>query len=203
MIEFIEFINSLYPTIKFTLVNSPILLNFLDPALSLVEGYTQTDYSKPTENHINLLCNSAHPAHCTKATPFGVATRVKRNCSIPESFEKQSIEYQNYLINRGYNPNKVRQQFDKVRSIPRENLLAPTTKESNKMFPLILNYNPNLPNIGKILHSYKHLIYDSPSLAKNILQWSIIPWVMRPKNIQDILSLLHKISDSSSDKLFH
>ena len=74
LIEFTEFINSLYPTIKFTLIYSLILLNVLDHTLSLVEGYTQTDYSKPTEDHINLLRNSAHPAHCTKAIPIGVAT---------------------------------------------------------------------------------------------------------------------------------
>ena len=201
LIEFTEFINSPYPTIKFTLVYSPTSLNVLDLTLNLVEGYIQTDiYSKPTDNHIYLLRNSAHPAHCTKAIPFGVATRVKRNCSTPESFEKRSIGYQNYLINRGYNPNQVRQQFDKVRSIPREDLLAPTTKESNKMFPLVLDYNPNLPNIGKILHSYKHLIYDSPSLAKIFPKGSIIPSFRRPKNIQDILSHPHKINDSSSDE---
>ena len=200
LIEFTEFINSLYPTIKFTLVYSPTSLNVLDLTLNLVEGYIQTDiYSKPTDNHIYLLRNSAHPAHCTKAIPFGVATRVKRNCS-PESFEKRSIEYQNYLINRGYNPNQVRQQFDKVRSIPREDLLAPTTKESNKMFPLVVDYNPNLPNIGKILHSYKHLIYDSPSLATILPKGSIIPSYRRPKNIQDLLSRPRKINHSSSDK---
>ena len=84
LIEFTEFINSLYPTIKFTLVYSPLSLNVLDLTLNLVDGYIQTDiYSKPTDNHIYLLRNSAHPAHCTKAIPFGVATRIKRNCSTP------------------------------------------------------------------------------------------------------------------------
>ena len=91
-----------------------------------------------------LLRNSAHPAHCSKAIPFGVATRVKSNCSTPESFDKRSTEYQSYLINRGYNPNQVKQQFEKVSSIPREDLLAPTNKESKKIFPLVLDYNPNI-----------------------------------------------------------
>ena len=58
------------------------------------------------------------------------------------------------------------------------------TKESNKMFPLYFYYNPSLPNIGNILHSDKHHIYDSPSLG------SIIPSYRRPKNIPDILSRL-------------
>ena len=74
------------------------------------------------------------------------------------------------------------------------------TKESNKMFPLVLDYNPNLHNRGKILHSYKHLIYDSPSLAKIFPKGSINPYFRRPKNIQDTLSRPHKINDSSSDK---
>ena len=78
LIDFTEFINSLYPTIKFTLVYSPTSLNVLDLTLNLVEGYIQTDiYSKPTDNHIYLLRKKAHPAHCTKAIPFGIATRVK------------------------------------------------------------------------------------------------------------------------------
>ena len=36
---------------------------------------------QPTDHHIYLLRNSAHPSHCTRAIPFGVATRVRRNCS--------------------------------------------------------------------------------------------------------------------------
>ena len=52
----------------------------LGSTLSLVDGYIQTDvYSKPTDHHMYLLRNSAHPRHCTKAIPFGVATRIRRN----------------------------------------------------------------------------------------------------------------------------
>ena len=36
----------------------------LDFTLNRVDGFIQTDiYSKPTDNHIYLLRNSAHPAH--------------------------------------------------------------------------------------------------------------------------------------------
>ena len=64
----------------------------------MVDGYIQTDISsKPTDNHIYLLHNSAYTTHCTKAIPFGVATRVRRNCSTLESFENCRVEYQDYL----------------------------------------------------------------------------------------------------------
>ena len=189
LLEFTQYINSLYPTIKFTLVHSPTSLNVLDLTLSLVDGYIQTDiYSKPTDNHIYLLRNSAHPAHCSKAIPYGVATRVRRNCSTSEAFEMRSLEYQSYLINRGYNPSQVKQQFEKVKSIPRENLLVPSTKQSKKVFPLVLDFNPSLPSIGKILNSHRHLIDNSLSLSKIFPKGSIIPSFRRTKNIQEILA---------------
>ena len=148
--EFTDFINSLYPTIKFTLVSSPNSLNALDLTLNLVDGFIQTDiYSKPTDNHIYLLRNSAHPAHVTRAIPYGVATRLRRNCSTDEAFTKRSSEYQGYLYNRGYNPGLVSQQFEKAKSISRETLLQPQPKESKKIFPLVLDFNPRLPSIGK------------------------------------------------------
>ena len=187
--EFTNFINSLYPTIKFTLVSSPNSLNVLDLTLNPVDGFIQTDiYSKPTDNHIYLLRNSAHPTHVTRAIPYGVATRIRRNCSTDEAFTKRSSEYQGYLYNWGYNPRLVSQQFEKAKSISRETLLQPQPKESKKIFPLVLDFNPRLPSIGKIIRKHKHLIYDSPSLKEIFPVGSIIPAFRRSKNIKEILS---------------
>ena len=134
--DFTRFINSLYSTIKFTVVSSETSLNVLDLTLNLVVGFIHTDiYSKPTYNHIYLLRNTAHPAHCTKAIPYGVATRVRRNCSTPEAFEKRSREYQEYLINRGYNARKVQEQFNKVKSIPGVIVLTPKIREKYFFLP--------------------------------------------------------------------
>jgi len=154
-----------------------------------VDGFIQTDiYSKPTDNHIYLLRNSTHPAHVTRAIPYGVATRVRRNCSTDEAFSKRSSEYKGYLYNRGYNRNLVSQQFEKARSIPRQTLLQPQPKESEQIFPLVLDFNPRLPSIGRIIRKYKHLIYNSPSLKKIFTVGSIIPTFHRTKNIKEILS---------------
>ena len=144
--------------------------------------------SKPTDNHIYLLRNSAHPVHCSKAIPYGVATRVGRNCSTSEAFEKRSLEYQSNLINRGYNPSQVKQQFEKAKSISRKNRLVPGAKQSKKVFPLVLDFNPSLPSIGKILFSHRHLIKNSPSLTKIFPKGLIIPSFRRAKNIKEILA---------------
>ena len=152
-----------------------------------MNGFIQTDiYSKPTDNHICLLRDSAHPV--TRAIPYGVATRIRRNCSTDETFGKRFVEYQGYLYNRGYNPGFVSQQFEKAQSIPRETLLQPRPKDSKQIFPLVLDFNPRLPSIGKIIKKYKHLIYNSPSLINIFPIGSIIPAFRRTKNIKEILS---------------
>lgn len=200
--DFTDFINSLYPTIKFTVVSSETSLNVLDLTLSLIDGYIQTDvYSKPTDHHMYLLRNSAHPRHCTKAIPFGVATRIRRNCSTIESYDQRSDEYQTYLVERGYNLSEVKKQFGRAKALPRENLLVSKPKDKKIVFPLVVDYNPHLPNIGKIIKSFSHLIYESPTLSEIFPKGSIIPSYRRPKNIKEILAKPKKSNYSNNNTL--
>ena len=187
--DFTEFINSLYPIIKFTMVSSEISLKVLDLTLLLVDEFVQTDiiYCKPTDHHIYLVCNSAHPSHCTRAIPFGVATTVRRNCSTIEKFEERNKEYQNYIVDCRYHRSKVKTQFDKAKDTPREDLLSPKEREKKVIFPLVVNLNPHLPNISKIIESCSHFIYDSPTLAQIFLKGSIIPCYRRVENIKELL----------------
>ena len=54
--QFTDYINSLYPTIKFELVFSEHELHVLDLTLHLVDGSIRTDvYSKPTDSHLLLF----------------------------------------------------------------------------------------------------------------------------------------------------
>ena len=85
LLEFTNYINSLYPTIKFELVYSEESLNVLDLTLHLQNGYIITDtYSKPTDSNLYFPFTTSHPYHCKKAIPYRVAFRVNRNCSTAE-----------------------------------------------------------------------------------------------------------------------
>ena len=198
--DFTDFINSLYPTIKFTIVSSESSLNVLDLTLSLVDGYIQMDvYSKPTDHHMYLLRNSAHPRHCTKAIPFGVAIRIHRNCSTIEKYDQSSDEYQTYLIERGYNPSEVSRQFEKAKALTRGDLLASKPKNKKIVFPLVVDYNPHLPIICKIIKSFSHLIYELPLLSQIFPKGSFIPSYRRPKNIKEILARPKRSSYSNNN----
>ena len=104
LLEFTEYMNSLYPTIKFELVYFENTLNVLDLTLHLQHGFIKTDiYAKPTDSHLYLPFSSSHPAHYKRAIRYGVALRVRRNCSTDEFLNQRCDEYKGYLKFQGYN----------------------------------------------------------------------------------------------------
>ena len=111
----------------------------------------------------------------------------------------QRTSSQGFLLNRGFSHSQVKQQFDRVNSVPRENQLAPPTKENKKVYPLVLDFNPRLPSIGKIFNSYKHLIYNSPSVAKIFPEGFIISSFRRTKSIKEILACPRRTYHNNRD----
>ena len=72
LLEFTEYINSLYPTIKFELVYSESSLNTLDLTLHLKDGFIYTDiYAKLTDSHLYLPFSSSHPFIVNELSPMG------------------------------------------------------------------------------------------------------------------------------------
>ena len=189
LLEFTEYINSLYPTIKFELVYSENTLNVLDLTLHLQDGFIITDiYAKPTDSHLYLPFSSSHPAHCKRAIPYGVALRVRRNCSTDEFFNQRCDEYKGYLKFQGYHADLVDKQFDRAINIERSELLKKKVKPDKKVFPLVLDYNPILPDIQRVIQRHVHLLRSSPELLEIFPSKSIFPAYRRTKNLKDILA---------------
>ena len=189
--EFTDYINSLYPTIKFELVVSQDQLNVLDLTMHLDNGFIETDvYSKPTDSHLYLAPSSAHPSHCKNAIPFNVALRLKRNCSSPLFYERRKTEYASYLVQQGYSDKLVQKQFDKVNCLSRDSLIHPATVGISKrqVIPFVLDYNPNLPEIGKIISNNFYILYSTPLMREIFPDRSIIPAFRRPKNLKELLA---------------
>ena len=190
LLEFTDYINSLYPTIKFELVYSEQSLNVLDLTLHLREGFIATDiYAKPTDSHLYLPFSSSHPVHCKKAIPFGVGLRINRNCSDVETRRTRTMEYKGYLKRQNYDGELVDKQFDKALQIERSELLKDDKAKTNKkVFPLVLDFNPLLPNISQIVRKHIHLLRSSPHLNEIFPPKSIFPAYRRTKNLKEILA---------------
>ena len=159
-------------------------------------------FSKPTDRHFYLLKSSAHPKSSIKSIPYSIALRIKRICSDPSTLQKRLIEYGSYLIARGYDANDVQQQFNKANVKSREELLKPKQKSHSPatIIPLVMEYNPNLPNIRNIINKYLPILYSSPRMAEMFPRSSIIPAFRKCKSLKTILSKTSKNNANSGSE---
>ena len=69
--QFVDYLNSLHPTIKFTSKTSKESINFLDSTLKLDSNreIITTMYNKPTDTHLFLYHTSSHPDTVMKKGP--------------------------------------------------------------------------------------------------------------------------------------
>ena len=79
---FLEKINSIHPTIKFTADWSCSSVDFLDVKVIMKDGKIITDlYVKRTDTHQYLDSSLCHSYHCKKSIPYSQALRLIRICS--------------------------------------------------------------------------------------------------------------------------
>ena len=117
---FLDKINEVHPTIKFTAEWSKTFINFLDVTVPLVEAVIETDLCvKPTDSHQYLQSSSCHPFRCQKRIPYSQALRLNLICSETNSFDKCCNDLEQFLLGRGYSSKLVRKEILRARQIPR------------------------------------------------------------------------------------
>ena len=102
--KFEKHLNSMHPTLKFTMEASQEKINFLDTTLHInKEGELWTEvYCKPTDSHSYLYYSSAHPPHCKRSLPYSQLLRLKRICSKRQDSMKNAHSLCVYFLHRGY-----------------------------------------------------------------------------------------------------
>ena len=81
--DFIDQVNLLHPTIKFTAEYSKEEVNFLDLNIKLIDGKLKADlFVKPADTHQFLDPTSSHSYHCKKGIPYSQALRLNRSAQI-------------------------------------------------------------------------------------------------------------------------
>ena len=160
----------------------------MDLTLRPRDGFIFTDlYAKPTDSHLYLHPSSSHPRHVKKAIPLGVALRMKRNCSTDDFVEKRYSAYKFYLEYQGYNSRIVEKQFQRAIKTDRMQLLKPKTREK-KVDPLVLDYNPRLPDGSKVIKKHFTVLSESRELNNMFTSKSIIEAYRRTKNLKEVLA---------------
>ena len=108
-----------------------------------------------------------------------------------------------HLKTRGYSIGIIEEAFRKVEVKDRKEYYQKQPgkkleKENDRVIPLVTDFNPGLPNIGRILNSHKHILKLDPDLCKAVNPDGIFASFRGSKTIHDKLihSRLCPIGDS-------
>ena len=149
--DFIEAINSLHPSIKFTLERSTYeirngrrcqVLYFLDVTVILYEsGEIETDiHYKSTNSHDYLRYNSHHPTHTKNNIVYGLAKKVVEFVSNYDNEEERMNELSGWLRACGFPENVIRKGIHDARLQGP----GPNPKHKKRTLPFVTTHSSNM-----------------------------------------------------------
>ena len=192
---FLECMNSLHPSIRFTLEPASILyidgmevqtLNFLDITFMLyANGTLKTDiYYKPTNSHQYLNYDSFHPLHIKNNIPYGLTKRILSFVTDPEKMEFRLEQLRSWLRKCNY-PDQVIEK-----GIHNARLQGPAPKPVDKddVIPFITTFSSNL-DTKEITNSIRTMISDRQhGRLKELLQnLKVVAAYKQPQNLRNLL----------------
>ena len=196
--QFVEWLNTLDSSLKFTYEWSDKEITFLDTKLVIEDGKLETDrFVKPTNPQLFLHYSSNHPRSVFKAIIYGQAINVRMICSKDEYLTKHLNTLKTKFIERGYPCDLVENNLNRGASLPREDLLkpkpvypqqaSPTLLSKPKFCPtFIITYNPHNPPLRNWLKEHHHILLVDEKMRKIYPQAPSVSY-RQPRNLKQIL----------------
>ena len=184
---FVEFLNTINGTIRFTCESDPEKLPFLD--VTVIRGEDNkmdtTLYIKPTDAQAYLHYSSEHPATTKNSIPFSQFLRIRKICSKIEDYNYHASRLYNIFKERGYKETQMRDTIQRVREMDRTDLLKYTQPKAEQKIRLITNFNRANPDMRKAIHKHDPVL-------QRIRKTKITPddfqvTYSRSRNLRDIL----------------
>lgn len=165
---FIEYLNGVVPSIKFTHEISYNSVNFLDTKITKdTAGNISTDvYQKPTDTQPYLHWTSAHPPHLKYSIPYSQALKLRRICSSTRVLEQRILEYTDFFVACGYKKDRVLSEMRKVLSLTQEESFQARERRTTARIPLVTTYNPHTSYIAEIANRNWHFLQSKERLAR-------------------------------------
>ena len=189
------------PGIKFTKHFSSHGIEFLNSFVYCgQDNKLQTKpYSKACDEHTYLVPTSCHPVHNIRNIPYSIGHTIYRIASEKHEYDLSKANYTDYLPARGYSSEVIRESFKKLETNDRMSYLEPKVKPSTneRVFPLVADFNPGLPNIGGILNEHRHILFLDKELCKVINPSKNFASYRGAKTLED--SLIHSKLPSLND----
>ena len=144
LIEFIQYLNTVHSTIKFTSAISSSEIAFLDLTIYITDEKLCTRlYTKNTDRHMYLNFNSEHPMNLKRSILYSQFLRLKRIHSESHYLIQSQTHLYWYFIWREYPHDVLVEAWNKTNLVTRESLLTDSTGKHESKAPLmfITTYN--------------------------------------------------------------
>ena len=187
---FIDHLNKVHESIKFTSECSTHQVNFLDTVVTLTGANTlETSlFVKPTDSGGYLHFTSSHPKHCIKGIPYGQFLRIRRICTKEQDFVDHCASKGRQFVKRGYPAPFISNAFLKASEKTRDSLLRKPDDKDSEEIPniLVTTYNPGFSGLKKVVTKNWDLLGKSCT-TRSIHRVPVLNAFRRPKNLKDIL----------------
>ena len=186
---FIEYLNSLHPTIKFTHELSYTQIDFLDTTVKFGadRSLITTLYNKPTDTHLYLEYSSAHPDSIHTKGPYGQYLRLRRICSLDTDFELNAKKLTGYYLKRGYPFPSLKKHYLRARKFTQGQLLDTVPRQTSEVPVMVTQFNPKNPHIGSLIRSNWNIIQNTEELTRIFKDKPLIGYRRLP-NLRDTLT---------------
>eukprot|EP00079_Xenopus_tropicalis_P033236 XP_017947007.1 PREDICTED: uncharacterized protein LOC108645773 [Xenopus tropicalis] len=155
--SFMEYLNDVHSTIKFTVEVHKTCLHFLDVDITYTEsGFITSVYSKPTDRNNLLNATSLHPPGTFKGLPKSQFTRIRRITSNNDLYDLESSKMVKKFLEKGYKESELLRARDEVKLIPRESLLKKNSRTAEKGYriPFVSTYDVNSGLVKRVMLKY-------------------------------------------------
>ena len=169
--EFMNKINQIHPTIKFTHEVSKNELTILDVTVYKGDRF-QTEnkldiktHIKKTNKQLYVHESSYHPKSTKKAIMKGETIRYLRTNSNKSNFDKMKTQLIHKLKQRGYKQNHIMKQMEGILHEDRAKTLTRKVKPKDTHNQiLVTNYSDDIPRIKEIIRKHWKIIQKDPKL---------------------------------------
>jgi hypothetical protein len=144
-----EIMNSMYPTISFTMERDNNKLPYLDIEIYRTDsGFKTTVYNKPTDSGNYLPFSSNHPRHTRKNIPFSLARRVRALTDDDEISLQKLDDLSTKLKDSGYPSGLVHCAMDAAMSMSVSELRDnKCDKDKDDLMVFVHTYDPGYASL--------------------------------------------------------
>ena len=155
--KFHHLLNSLHPSIRYTIDKSRKQISFLDTLIINNNGKIETDiYYKPTDSKQYLLYTSCHPKHTRNSIPYNLARRLRLIISEENTLIKRLEELREFLLKQKYPPALINDSIAKIKSINRPDIVTTFNPHNPEIFPEICNNKSILTRDSRLKYIFKN-----------------------------------------------